>query len=57
MKIYIVYCLMDYEVPQALALQKEKAEKMMTIYQKHDLNPKHIYWIEERTLGNKAIEI
>ena len=57
MKIYIVYCLMDYDEPQALALQKEEAEKMMTIYQKHDPNSKHIYWIEEKTLGDKAIEI
>ena len=57
MKIYIVYCLMDYDVPQALALQKEEAEKMMMIYQKHDPNHKHIYWIEEKTLGDKAIEI
>ena len=57
MKIYIVYCLMDYEVTQALALQKKKKKKMMTIYQKHDPNSKHIYWIEEKILGNKAIEI
>ena len=57
MKIYIIYCLMDYDVPQALALQKEEAEKMMKIYKKHDPNPKRIYWIEEKTLNNKAIEI
>ena len=55
MKIYIVYYCGDYDEPLALALQKKEAEKIMAIYRKS--NPDSIYWIEERTLTNEAIEI
>lgn len=57
MKIYIIYCFRDHDEPQALALTKESAEELMNIYKRSDPNPKHIYWISERTLNDKAIEI
>lgn len=57
MKIYIVYRLRDYDEPQAIALQKEEAEKLKAIYEKSDPHPNPIYWIAERTLTDKAIEI
>ena len=57
MKIYIVYCCRDYDEPQAIAPNKEEAEKMIAMYKKHDPNHSHIYWIEEKTLKNQAIEI
>lgn len=57
MKIYIVYCCNDYDEPQALALKKEEAERLMEIYKKSDPRPNRIYWVDERTLTDKAIEI
>lgn len=57
MKIYIVYCFRDYDEPQALALTKESAEELMNIYKRSDPNSKHVYWIAEKTLKDKAIEI
>lgn len=57
MKIYIVYRLGDYDEPQAIALKKEEAEKLKAIYEKSDPHPNPIYWIAEKTLTDKAIEI
>lgn len=57
MKIYIIYRFRDYDEPQALALTKESAEKLMNVYKRSDPNPKHIYWIAERILNDKAVEI
>ena len=57
MKIYIIYRFRDYDEPQALALTKESAEELMNIYKRSDPNPEHTYWIAERTLNDKAIEI
>jgi hypothetical protein len=56
MKVYIIYRLGDYAVPQAMSLNSSEAEKFMKILQKHDpyIND---YWIEEKTLSNKVVEI
>lgn len=55
MKLYIVYRLADYEVPQAIALSYEEAETAMKILLSH--NHKQIMWIEEKTLNKGSIEI
>lgn len=56
MKIYIIYRMGDYAVPQAVSLNRKEAEKFMQILKKHD---RYItdYWIEEKTLTNDVTEI
>lgn len=56
MKIYIIYRMGDYAVPQAVSLNRKEAEKFMQILEKHD---RYIteYWIEEKTLTNDVTEI
>lgn len=56
MKVYIIYRLGDYGVPQAMSLNRDEAEKFMKILQQHDPYI-HDYWIEEKTLSNKVTEI
>ena len=56
MKIYIIYRLGDYAVPQAISLNRKEAEKFMDILKKHDKYIKD-YWIEEKTITNDVIEI
>ena len=56
MKVYIIYRLGDYAVPQAMSLNRDEAEKFMKILQKHDPYI-HDYWVEEKTLSNKVTEI
>lgn len=56
MKVYIIYRLGDYAVPQAIGLNRNEAEKFMKILQKHAPYI-HDYWIEEKTLSNEVIEI
>ena len=55
MKIYIIYRLGGHEEPQAIAPTREEAEKMLKTLLSH--RHSQIMWIEEKTLGNKAIEI
>lgn len=56
MKVYIIYRLGDYGVPQAISLNYNKAKNFMEILQKHDPYI-HNYWIEEKTLSDEVIEI
>lgn len=56
MKIYIIYRLGDYAVPQAISLSRKEAEKFMDILKKHDQYIKN-YWIEEKTITNGVTEI
>ena len=56
MKIYIIYRLGDYAMPQAISLNRKEAEKFMGILKKHDKYIKD-YWIEEKTITNDVIEI
>lgn len=56
MKIYIVYRLCDYAVPQAISLNRKEAEKFMNTLKRHD---KYVtdYWIEEKIITNDVTEI
>ena len=56
MKVYIIYRLGDYAIPQAISLNRNEAERFMIILQKHDPYV-HDYWIEEKILSNKVVEI
>jgi len=56
MKIYIIYRLGDYAVPQAISLNRNEAEKFMQVLKKHDPYI-HDYWIEEKILSNNVVEI
>ena len=56
MKVYIIYRLGDYAVPQAMSLNRNEAEKFMKTLQKHDRYIQD-YWIEEKTLSNEVTEI
>lgn len=56
MKVYIIYRLGDYAVPQAMSLNYDEAKKFMKVLQDHDPYM-HEYWIESKTLNNGVIEI
>ena len=56
MKVYIIYRLGDYAVPQAMSLNHDEAKKFMAILQKHDPYIRD-YWIEEKILSNEITEI
>ena len=57
MKVYIVYRLGDYAIPQAISFSRVEAEKLIKIYKKHD-RYLHDYWVEEKTLTqNNIVEI
>lgn len=56
MKVYIIYRLGDYAVPQAISLNRNEAEKFMKVLKKDDPYI-HNYWIEEKSLNNKVVEI
>ena len=56
MKIYIIYRLGDYAVPQAISLNRKEAEKFMKTLKKHDQYIKD-YWIEEKIITNDITEI
>lgn len=56
MKVYIIYRLGDYAVPQAISLSYDEAKKFMEILQKHDPYIQD-YWIEEKIVSNSITEI
>lgn len=56
MKVYIIYRLGDYAVPQGISLNREEAEKFMNVLKKHDKYIKD-YWIEEKIVTNDVTEI
>ena len=56
MKVYIIYRLEDYAVPQAMSLSPNDAKKFMEIFQKYD-SYKHNYWIEEEPINDGIIRI
>ena len=56
MKVYIIYRLDDYAIPQAMSLSRNEAEKFMKIFQEHD-SYKHNYWIEEEPINDGIIKI
>lgn len=56
MKVYIIYRMGDYAVPQAISLNRQEAEKFMQVLKRHDRYVTD-YWIEEKNLTNDVTEI